>query len=192
MDIIQQNVYVYMERPNLLDVPQEPLPPDYSIRWFRPGDEQVWVEIQRQAEEFAEVSEAVHRRVFGNDARTLGNRQCFLLDHEQTAIATATAWFDDYHGDRYGRVHWVAVVPEYQGRGLAKPLMSIVLTRMIELGHDRVCLRTSSARLPAIGLYTKFGFVPSVRTEKDYAIWKRLGPLLPTPLELPRGVSGDR
>jgi hypothetical protein len=45
---------------------------------------------------------------------------------------SSTGFDADYYGHRYGRVRWVAVVPEYQGRGLSKCLMSIILGRMID------------------------------------------------------------
>jgi ribosomal protein S18 acetylase RimI-like enzyme len=98
-----------------------------------------------------------------------------LLAPDGQAIGTATAWFkDNFEGRRFGRVHWVAIVPEYQGRGLAKPLMSTICRRLQELGHDCAYLTTSTARLPAINLYRRFGFEPLIRTPEEADIWKRL------------------
>jgi GNAT superfamily N-acetyltransferase len=185
MNIIEQNRFIRMERADLRDVPQFELPPDFIIRWFEDGDESLWLEIHEQAEKFAEVSLSVYRREFGDDVGVLNRRQCFLINAEGRAIATASAWMDDdYWGRPYGRVHWVAVVPDCQGRGLSKPLISAVLFRMIQLGHQHVYLRTSTARLPAINLYAGFGFTPSLRTEEDQAIWSQLNPLLPNPFDL--------
>jgi GNAT superfamily N-acetyltransferase len=179
MDIIEQNLFVRMHRPNLTNIPVYSLPPEYSIRWYSSGDIKHWVAIHESAERYAEVTGKVHAENFGSDVDVLHERQCFLLDRHKRPIATATAWSDDeYDGRISGRVHWVAVVPEYQGRGLSKPLLSIVLRRMIELGDDRAYLRTSTARLPAVNLYAAFGFFPSLRTPEDYAAWKQLNPLL--------------
>ena len=175
MDIIQRNVFVQMERDTLDDIPDFPPPPGYHVRWYAPGDEQTWVDIHVLAENHVEVVRSVYDREFGHDVETIRQRQCFLFASDGAAVGTATAWFnDDYFGQRYGRVHWVAVVPEYQGKGLSKPLLSVVLSRMVELGHNRAYLRTSTARLPAINLYARFGFVPSLRTPEDRAVWKDL------------------
>jgi GNAT superfamily N-acetyltransferase len=164
-----------MEREHLDDLPNYRLPAGHSIKWYEPGDEEKWVDIHLRAEKYAEVSRSVYAREFGGDIETLSRRQCFLLAEDGASIGTATAWFnDDYHGRRYGRVHWVAVVPEHQGRGLSKPLMSTVLSRMAELGHDRVYLRTSTARLPAVNLYARFGFAPSLRSPEDQKVWREL------------------
>ncbi len=179
MDIIQQNLSVRMQRPTLENVPVFHLPPGYSVHWYTPGDVEHWVSIHQRAERYAEVTQQVHEENFGDDVKTLHQRQCFLLDGDQNAIATATAWSDDqYDGRISGRVHWVAVAPEYQGRGLSKPLLSTVLNRMVELGDDRAYLCTSTARLPAINLYAVFGFLPSLQTPDDRVVWEQLIPLL--------------
>jgi GNAT superfamily N-acetyltransferase len=185
MNIVQRNVYIHMERDHLGDIPSCPLPEGYSFRWYAAGDEQAWTDIHLRAEQFAEITADVHAREFGRDVALLASRQCFLLDARQSPIATATAWFDDdYYGRRYGRVHWVAVVPEHQGLGLSKPLIRIVLQRMVALGHDRAYLRTSTARLPAVNLYARFGFRPSLRTAEHFSIWKQLNAYLRHPYDL--------
>jgi GNAT superfamily N-acetyltransferase len=55
-------------------------------------------------------------------------------------------------------VHWVAIVPECQGIGLGKALMTLLCQRLRELGHDQAYLFTSSERVSAIRLYLRFGF----------------------------------
>jgi GNAT superfamily N-acetyltransferase len=78
-------------------------------------------------------------------------------------------------------VHWVAIVPEQQGRGLGKVLMTIVCHRLRELGHRRTYLTTSTARIPAINLYRHFDFVPLIRAPDDAAIWRELNRCLKNP-----------
>lgn len=57
----------------------------------------------------------------------------------------------------------MAVAPEFQGRGLAKPLLRAVLLRLKQLGHDEVVLATQSTRLAAIRLCESFGVVMDTR-----------------------------
>jgi GNAT superfamily N-acetyltransferase len=52
----------------------------------------------------------------------------------------------------------VAILPDYQGRGLSKPLLSQALRRLWELGHTRAYLTTSAERMVALRLYERFGF----------------------------------
>jgi GNAT superfamily N-acetyltransferase len=57
-------------------------------------------------------------------------------------------------------VHWLAVLPAFQGRGLGKALMTVVCQRLRDLGHQRACLSTLIARGAALELYRQFGFRP--------------------------------
>jgi len=75
-------------------------------------------------------------------------------------------------GQRYGRVHWVAIVPEMQGKGLSKPMLSVVLDRLRELGHGRAYLTTNTVRTAAINLYLKFGFAPDIRAPHEVGAWR--------------------
>lgn len=185
MSIVERNISVYMIRDSLGDIPDYPLPSGYSTRWHRPGDGRLWVDVQSRAESYLEITPELFVEQFGSDPRPLAERQCFLCDARGEAIGTATAWFnDDYCGQPYGQLHWVAIVPEAQGRGLAKPLLSIVLNRMAELGHTRCYLGTSTARIPAVNLYFKFGFVPHVCNADDLAVWREMRPWVKVPFEL--------
>lgn len=185
MSIVERNISVHMIRDSLDDIPNYPLPIDYSARWYRPGDERLWVDVWSRAEEYLEITHELFVEQFGSHAQPLAERQCFLCDTRGEAIGTATAWFDDdYCGRPYGKLHWVAIVPEAQGRGLAKPLLSIVLNRMAELGHARCYLGTSTARIPAVNLYCKFGFVPHVRNADDLAVWREMRSWVKVPFEL--------
>jgi GNAT superfamily N-acetyltransferase len=165
---------VWMIRDNLDDLPSFPLPQRFSIRWYQTGDRAIWENIQKRCEyDPRPFPQDLFERGFGANPAALPERMVFLLDKAQRPIGTATAWLDEnFDGKLYGRVHWVAIVEEFQGRGLAKPLMSIVCSRLRELGHTRACLKTATHRVPAINLYKKFGFVPLVRNEKEAADWR--------------------
>ncbi|HNT33496.1 MAG TPA: GNAT family N-acetyltransferase [bacterium] len=158
---------------NLEGVPQHPLPEGFSLRFYKPADEQTWVNIHKAADSTIEYSVDLFRKEFPGESALLEERQYYLCDKIGTPIGTATAWFhSDYFGLDYGLVHWVAIVPEYQGKGLSKPLMSAVCMRLKELGHSRARLATSTARLPAVNLYLKLGFVPDIQNEKDVTAWR--------------------
>jgi GNAT superfamily N-acetyltransferase len=162
-----------MVRENLDEVPHYELAAPYTMRWYRPGDQEAWLEIHERADKYTTVTPGLFEQQFGTDAEALGLRQCYLCDPDGTPIGTATAWFgDDYAGGPWGRVHWVAIVPERQGRGLSKPLLSRVCLRLRELGHGRAYLTTQTVRTAAINLYLKFGFVPEMRDEADVRAWR--------------------
>ena len=170
---MKNNAPVTMIRDNPNQIPQFNLPQGYTFRWFQPGDEKVWQVLQSRADQYNDITDELFTSQFGMDVDLLRDRQGFILDSNHQPIATATAWFDeDYQGERYGRVHWVAVIPEQQGQGLSKSLMSQICNRLKARGYQRTYLTTSAARITAINLYLKFGFQPSVKSDQENEIWE--------------------
>lgn len=163
---------VLMVREHLEGIPEYALPQGFTLRWYRPGDEETWLEIHRVADLENKITPDLFSRAFDANASELARRQCYLATVRGEIIGTATAWFDDnFEGRRVGRVHYVAILPEFQGKGLSKPLMTAVCRRLRELGHERAYLTTSTTRVPAIRLYRSFGFVPLIRTDEEQKAW---------------------
>ena len=166
---------ITMIRSDLSGIPEYEFPKPYSVKWYRPGDEKRWFEISKAADEYNNIVPETFREEFGADERTISKRQFFLLDAGKNYVGTCTSWFDDnFSGEKFGRIHWLAIVPGKQGKGLSKPMLSLALKRLAELGHKNACLITSSARIPAISLYLEFGFIPLALSESDSSIWKNI------------------
>lgn len=179
MDVVRENKSVAMIRETMDGLPEFNTPEGFSIRFYEPGDEETWRAVVASAERFMTIKEDLFRHEFGKESSAIHDRMHFLCGPDGNVIGTATAWFDErYRGARYGRVHWVAIRPEFQGRGLAKPLLAGVCRRLVELGHDRAYLITSSGRIPAINLYRSFGFVADIRDEDDREVWREIEKLL--------------
>ena len=164
-----------MTRANLDNSPEFEPPSGFSLRWYQPDDEAHWLRIHLAADHLNEITPELFQRQFGSDEKLLRERQCYLSDPHGDVIGTGTAWFNNnFDGARWGRVHWVAIIPEFQGRGLGKALMTAICRRLPELGHQRAYLTTSTARVPAIKLYLKFGFEPLIRSVEDESLWREL------------------
>lgn len=180
--LAQLNIVLEMERAHLSDIPDYPLPEGYTLHWYEPGDERHWLAVQKVAEAYLPISPELFVDQYGSDTQLLHQRLFFLRAASGATIATAAAWFA--HGDPVGPVgliHWVAITPEYQGRGLANPLMSIACQRLHQLGHTSARLTTSTARIPAINLYLKFSFRPIDFERAGQAVWRRLQNYLKEP-----------
>ena len=104
---------ISMMRHNLEAIPQHDLPRSYSVRWYRTGDKEAWLRIHALAERNVPTSSQIYDEQFRAESDMLERRQAFLLDATEREVGTASVWFnDDYHGQRFGRVHWVATVPD--------------------------------------------------------------------------------
>ncbi|MCC7147363.1 MAG: GNAT family N-acetyltransferase [Phycisphaeraceae bacterium] len=194
-------VLICMYADDLAKTPRYELPPSYTFRSYREGDRDHWVRIWKAAEKSDTITPQLFDHEYGLDQQVLSQRMLFLLDPAGQPIGTSTAWFDnDYHGKSIGRVHWIAILPECQGLGLAKPLLAATCQRLSELGHKDVYLWTHSHRLPALNLYLNFGFIPDIKDHNQAAAWalslqslKRISPVIrryditkpPPPPEVP-------
>ncbi|MGF1452037.1 MAG: GNAT family N-acetyltransferase [Opitutales bacterium] len=135
------------------------LPEGFRIANFAVGDADTWLAVQKAAEPRLPVELPWFFSDFGEDPKVHADRILFLSTAGGEPIGTATAWFDDVEKrPERGRLHWVAIVPDHQGRGLAKPLVSAALQRLQQLGHREAFLHTDEGRPLAIRLYEQFGF----------------------------------
>ena len=154
-----------MRRDDLDGLPRFDLPAGFGLRAYQAGDEAAWAQIHRSADAFNRFTSQTFRDVFGHGEAALRARQKYLLGPDGQPIGTATAWADSLDAPNQvappepeGRVHWVAIVPEFQGRGLSKPLLSVVLQTLRDLGHTSAVLSTDDRRPVAVALYQSFGF----------------------------------
>ncbi len=161
-----------MIRDHMEQLPVFACPPPFRIRTFAPGDERLWARIETLAGEFPDEAQALQRfeQDYGSYRSQLEER-CFLLEDSQgEAIGTATAWHGHFAGAERGQVGWVGIVPVYQGRKLAKPLLSAVMARL-EQDHSSAYLGTQTTSYRAVNLYLNFGFVPYFMHETCQEGW---------------------
>ena len=150
------------------------LPHDFQLRPFGPGDRSRWLEIQASTGVYGALAPALFDREFGDCASAHCERILFA-ERAGEAVGVSAAW----HPSREvpastGRVHWVAVKPSYQRRGLGRALVVATLRRLDELGYSSAYLTTGSENRPAISLYRSLGFKPVPRTAEERSAWQAL------------------
>lgn len=174
---------VAMIRHHLNDLPRFPLPEGYRIRLYQPGDEKHWAAVESAAGEFdtPETALAHFLSEFGSRLNDMEQRCCLLQTEAGQVIGTATAWYDDdqppwneirppgWQGD--GRLHWVAIHPDFQRRGLGKPLVAAAMHRLAQF-HQRAFLTTQTTSWIAVKIYLDFGFQPFLFSSDCRRAWK--------------------
>jgi len=73
-----------------------------------------------------------------------------------------------------GELAWVAVDPDYRGRGFGNATCAAVTRRLIAAGYHRIYLTTDDHRLPAIKLYLTLGYVPFLFEKSMPARWESI------------------
>ncbi len=152
-----------MDKTDSRQYPRFTLPPGYSFCFYRPGMEQDWMRIQCRSGHLLSLAEAeaAFEQHFAAHQPELARRCLFILDPNDTPVATAAIWPGQHFGRELQRFHWVAVAQEQQGKGLAKALVTRLLDLYHQLGYEGyLYLTTQTGSYPAVQLYLRFGFKP--------------------------------
>ena len=180
--------YVELEfwRDDLKNIPPFALPEGYRFAFYQPGDRDTWIDIEKSAKEFSSYEQGLEswNRYYEGREDMLPSRMVFIETDKGEKVATATAYFDIYGNDKTGAgwLHWVAVRREYQGRGLAKPLIAFTLGLMPGLGYDHAMLSSQTNTWLACKIYLDLGFRPESHNAKENALgWRILKALTDHP-----------
>lgn len=140
------------------------LPKGYRFEFYKTGDRDTWIEIEKSAKEFSNYEEGLNawNKYYSGRENELFNRMIFVVNDAGEKVATATAFYDITGKDKSdsGWLHWVAVKREYQGKGLSKPLISHTLNVMKSLGYKHAKIPTQTNTWLAVKVYLDFGFKP--------------------------------
>ena len=171
-----------LERESLDALPEYTLPKGYRFVFYRTGDRDAWIDIEKEAKEFTSYDEGLDAwtRYYANKEDELYDRMVFVENEQGEKVATATAFYDITGRDTSGAawLHWVAVKRSYQGKGLSKPLIRYVLGIMKDLGYSHAKIPTQTYTWLACKIYLDFGFTPipqnAVNSRDGWRILKAL------------------
>jgi mycothiol synthase len=157
---------------DLSAVPPIRIPPGYHSATLSPGHEMDYVGVMSRSLA-AEADMAWFCRTFSDDPAY--NPDNLLLIYEDTTpVAAAAAWHTLSEAKKTGLVHMLGVDRNYQGRGLGRVMLLLVLHLLKERGFHRVMAITEDFRIPAVSLYLSLGFKPQYRNRLDALRWKKV------------------
>jgi len=152
------------------------LPHGYYFRNFMDGDQEIWAHIETTAGEFSSIDKALKRFTdeFTGFESELRSRCFFLCDSNDRTIGTSMGWYgEDLNGEIIGRLHWIAIHPDYQGKKLGKPLVAMAIKRM-QQSHTKAYLTSQTTSWKAINMYLDFGFKPFYFSHDCKKAWELL------------------
>lgn len=134
------------------------LPDGYFVRNCRRDELDVWKAMPFDDRASAKASEAYmtdfFARAYGGKEEAFFAETLFVCGADDKPIATCLMW-KAY--DRFNTIHWLKVLKEYEGRGIGRALLSIVM-RDLKAADYPVYLHTQPSSFRAIKLYSDFGF----------------------------------
>jgi GNAT superfamily N-acetyltransferase len=177
-----QDVELEMERLTLDALPPHASGSASTIRGCQSGDEIAWRRIQTEADRYNTITSSLFTDQFDTNTSEHSRRILFAVSPNGEAVSTSAAWWGSSPSDIWGRVHWVAVLPEWQRRGIGRGLLVATCHRLKELGHKKAFLTTSPVRLEALHLYVSLGFFPRITGPGDREVWREIASSLRDPL----------
>lgn len=172
----------YLEKIKIEElVKAHPVPVGFYIRNYKNGEEYLWAEIESAAGEFSSEEKALEYflREFGEHKDEMEER-CFFMIEKGTgrAVGTTTAWYNNnLKGEIYGRIHWVAVHPAFQGKKLAKPLLASAMLYLSKQ-YNKAYLISQTTSYKAVNMYMDFGFRPEIENAEHKRAWEILEKVL--------------
>lgn len=152
-------------------VPQQwPLPVGYSMRTYREGDKDGYIQLLRNA-----GFDTWDETRFQDVVTTMHPQGLFFVIHDATQAMVATAAAQAKQRDYYpggGELGWVGVHPDHRGQGLGYVVCTAVMRRLALTDHPFIYLLTDYHRLPAIHVYLKLGWIPFLYTPEVAGEWR--------------------
>lgn len=146
---------------NLTQIPKYDLPNGYSFVYYN-NSLHDWVQIHIESGEFisVEYAESVFEDFYKSFKSELDKRCIFVVDNATNQkVATATISPCNEYGYT-AKIDWLAISKKYQGKHLARPLLSRTLSIAQSLGYNRILLHTQTHTWLAVKIYLDFGFEP--------------------------------
>lgn len=154
---------IIMCLPNGTPLPEVPLLPEgYSYKLYTHGNEVDWCAVEVSVHEFdnAEKARECFQETFMAHEPELFRRMVFIVDPDGRIVANATAWWGcDERLGSIARLHWVAVMPDVQGKGFGRAVVAKALSLFSEVGpKGDIWLTTQTFSHVAVDLYVSLGF----------------------------------
>jgi GNAT superfamily N-acetyltransferase len=142
------NLFMQCESPN--GDAFRALPDGYSYRLCRNDELESWKNVVAEAQ-FVDYVTDYYNKVYVKHGDEFYRRCLFICESEDKPVASCIIWRS------YGLINtvgWLRVLPEYEGNGLGRALLSKILKDV----QFPVYLHTQPTSLRAIKLYSDFGF----------------------------------
>ncbi len=155
-DIPDKNLF--MRCPALNPKAVSDLPDRYHVRTCRRNELSIWKAMPfddpKAAEEYQACMTKYFQDVYAQKESLFFEKCLFVCDDKDTPVGTCFAW--KAH-ETITTVHWYKVMKDYEGKGIGRALLSVVM-KSLSLNDYPVYLHTQPSSFRAIKLYTDFGF----------------------------------
>lgn len=150
------NLFMMCEKLNARAISE--LPNGYYVRNCHKTELDIWKAMPfdnlELAKKYYDYMTEYYNKVYAKNEDMFFQKCLFICNQEDKPIATCFAW-KSY--DKITTIHWMKVLKNYEGKGIGRALLSIVMKSLNE-DEFPVFLHTQPDSYRAIKLYSDFGF----------------------------------
>lgn len=161
--------------------PAPQAPHGYALRLYQPADESEYLRVLNLQDWGAWDAARLQPWL----TRVIPGSWYMLWAEGEGRLAATAMGLGESSGEflSRGELGWVAADPAYRGKGLGKMVCVAATACMIRAGCRSVHLYTEDWRLPAISIYFKLGYVPSLYLPEMRERWGSICQQLARPYE---------
>lgn len=152
MKIPALNLFMMCKAPQLSA--QRPLPEGFHFRTCKKEELEVWKLLSIGNPQALDFMTRYFNQVYAARQEEFFRRCLFVCDAGDRPVGTCFLW---RAYDRILTLHWFRVLPEFEGRGIGRALLSEVLRPLSQADYP-VFIHTHPSSFRAIKLYSDFGF----------------------------------
>ncbi len=148
------------------------VPPGYSLRTYRKGDESRFYKVM----ELAGWPGWNDEKLKPWTAR-IPPESWLMAIHDESGKIVATAMGLHDHSEQHpngSELGWLAGDPAYASKGLGMAVCAAVTARLIGAGYRNIHLYTEHWRLAALKIYLKLGYAPFLYTPEMQERWRAI------------------
>jgi ribosomal protein S18 acetylase RimI-like enzyme len=152
------NLNIFMMCESLNCAALRDLPDGYSLRNPQKNELDFWKRMPFDGKEIAEnlrYMDEYFNRVYAPKGNLFFKTCLFAVNAKDEPVGTCFAW--KVYGE-FATLHWFKVLPQYEGNGIGRALLSAVMARLSQENYP-VYLHTQVGSFSAIKLYSDFGFM---------------------------------
>lgn len=160
MGFDRQRTLLQMRRSLTRQLPTARFPDGYAVRTFAPGADDA-VFLAANAAAFTDLPDQGGWNRADLEARLTApwfDAGGFFLLHDASGALAGFHWTKEHRPESLGEIYVLAVVPGFQGKGLATPLAVHGLRHLRARGMTTAMLYVDESNGAAVGLYERLGF----------------------------------
>lgn len=137
-----------------------PLPENFAVQSFRPGDASLLAEAQNSAfaASWGYCPNTEEQIAYRSSMANTSHEGILLLKHEENIVGYCWTCLVPVEGSVRGMIGMIGVIPDYRGKGISRHILTAGMEYLRTQNVADIGLQVDGSNTPGVRLYTSVGF----------------------------------